>query len=270
MGICFPRFLRLPLKCLSPVLLVRLSGPLCLSFLGAGFEIPDQGTMAASKSISPTVYAFNRPPQLYEKFSVNGFYVSPAFYTETITGIEGTFTQNLTMTYANSQYPYIFFGVIPVSNAFPLLQNVASEPVILMTANDKLFYKTIASSIEFGHLGQPDAHKPRSQLMSGILQFFDLGYLVTSTREIESANHSKLLLSPNPVAQTLSIEMSGANPYPEKILIYNTMGQLVINQSLGTDTVSSIVLDVRSLKPGPYFFYLNGKKRNYKGVIIKQ
>ena len=218
-----------------------------------------------------TVWAFNRPPMLYDKFSINGSYLSPAVYAETITGVQGTFTQSLSFPYANPLYQYVFFAVPPVGSAFPLLQNVANEPIILMTANDKVFYKTIASSIEFGHLGQSDAHEPRRQLMSGILQFFDLGYLVTSLQDVKTKNRKKLLLTPNPVFSTLTIALPEIDILDAQIRVYSATGKLLIEQSIGLGNARErISLDVGSLKPGLYFVTVQTNDGSLSSGFLKQ
>ncbi|HMM12212.1 MAG TPA: T9SS type A sorting domain-containing protein [Bacteroidales bacterium] len=217
-----------------------------------------------------TIWAFNRPPLLYEKFSVNGIYLSPAIPVSTIVGVDKTFTENMSFAYFNPSAPYVFFEVAPLGNAFALLKPENFEQHTVMTGLENSQYKTIASTVEFGHLGDAEAHEPRQHLMMEILKFFGLGNLVTSNTEIRHDKTFQILLSPNPATDKLNIAFQTESDNLITLTIYTATGTSVASQRYTTTAGQHMLsVDVSSLRPGVYLLQAKSDQNLVSTRFIK-
>ena len=86
-------------------------------------------------------------------------------------------------------------------------------------------------------------------------------YTITvGTLSVDSSALSNFSFYPNPVQERLNINAQQAI---EQVTIFNTIGQMVLNQKVG---VSSTELDIRHLTTGNYFMQviIDGQKGVYK------
>jgi hypothetical protein len=72
-------------------------------------------------------------------------------------------------------------------------------------------------------------------------------------------------LYPNPVTSTLKIDLPSADKY--SVALYNTLGQLVINQK---NNQGQLELDMNHLNSGFYYLHVNSKEGFYMEKIIKK
>jgi hypothetical protein len=72
-------------------------------------------------------------------------------------------------------------------------------------------------------------------------------------------------LYPNPVTSSLKIDLPGTDKY--SVALYNTLGQLVINQK---NNQGQLELDMNHLNSGFYYLYVNSKEGFYTEKIIKK
>jgi hypothetical protein len=83
---------------------------------------------------------------------------------------------------------------------------------------------------------------------------------------IENISEENLKLNPNPVSNTLNVQMMRSDN--SKISIYNSFGQKVYDKRFSNQ--DQISLDVSFLPNGLYFVFLNGDQSTYKQSFIKQ
>lgn len=217
-----------------------------------------------------TIWAFNRPPLLYEKFSVIGSYLSTSIPATYIDGVEGSFAQGLGFAYANTAVPYLFFEVAPVGNAFALLRPRNTPSVTVMTGLQTAAYKTIASAIEFGYLDSLQINESRKSLMIKLLNFFELGYLVTSSSNDSFALTDLLLITPNPASNGLSVEFNGMKDETAALKIVNTAGVVMLDKPVFVTTgLNSLHLDLDRLPPGMYILQLTHDSRTNSARFVK-
>jgi hypothetical protein len=217
-----------------------------------------------------TVWAFNRPPLLYEMFSVNGSYMPSSVPATTIEGVEGSFAQGLIFAYANAAVPYLFFQVTPIGNAFSLLVPQNNNQVTVMAGLQTPVYKTIASAIEFGYLDPPSINESRKVLMNKILGFFDLGNLIASTSSPSSESSRQIRIRPNPATDAVWIEFTGQEEESAALKVVNTTGICMIEHKVPIENgLNSIKLGLESLSPGVYFIQLLKKSNSSTAKFVK-
>ncbi len=216
------------------------------------------------------IWAFNRPPLLYEKFSVIGSYLSTSIPATYIDGVEGSFAQGLSFSYANTAAPYLFFEVAPVGNAFALLRPQYTPSVTVMTGLQTAAYKTIASAIEFGYLDPLQINESRKSLMIKLLSFFELGYLVTSSSNDSFAITDLLLIRPNPSSDALWVEFYGLKDETATLRIINTSGVIMQDKPVSVMSgLNSLNLDLDHLPSGIYFIQLVHDSRISSARFVK-
>ncbi|MBK9290954.1 MAG: T9SS type A sorting domain-containing protein [Bacteroidetes bacterium] len=217
------------------------------------------------------VWAFNRPPQLYEMFSVYGNYLSSSIPATNIVGVPGSFTEGLVFAHANPAVPYFFFDVAPAGDAFALLRPQDHLGVTLMTGYQTPVYKTIASAVEFGYLDPPGNSDSRKVLMSKMLDFFDLGGMITGSRPQDYHSHNSLRLWPNPADTHLNLEFNEFDPERCSLRIFNASGGKVFEMELApTSGANRIIVDVSGLPQGVYVLQLVREKDSQIARFIKK
>jgi hypothetical protein len=125
---------------------------------------------------------------------------SPTVF-DTITGIEGTFTQGLEML-NESFAPFSYYHIEPLEPAFAILQdNNNLKPCAI--AHDAGIYKTVGGLFEFGTLSDisPDATR---DLMVKYLEFFDIEINPNGVAE-EPEEAFRLQVYPNPASRQLAV-----------------------------------------------------------------
>jgi hypothetical protein len=95
-----------------------------------------------------------------------------------------------------------------------------------------------------------------------------LSYKLTTntlfTKELEN-NKDVISLFPNPVNQTLNVEISLKSSLYMRISIFNSLGNQVFSKNLGLHSKGSYVknISVNNLEPGVYFLKVNEVSKSF-------
>lgn len=190
-----------------------------IEYLNTGGNIYMEGT---------SIWHFSKPEGLYEKFYVDGAMISPPLMLEKLIGLPGTFAEGTDFNFVDQYYNHVFIEVAPQQGTQALIFPDTDPGVTLMASHDAGTYRTIASSVEFLAFSHEDDVSDRLALMTGILNFLDLGYLITSIPDdVHPDVGNQLEVYPNPFTEELVIERSGFSSKLSTIVIESAAGRLV-------------------------------------------
>jgi hypothetical protein len=190
-----------------------------IDYLDTGGNIYMEGT---------NVWYLSKPEGLYEKFYVDGAMISPPLMLEKLIGVPGTFAEDTEFNFVDQYYNHVFIQVTPQQGTEALIFPDTDPGVTLMASHDAGTYRTIASSVEFLAFSHEDDVAHRLTLMTGILNYLDLGYLITSIPDdVHPAVGNQLEVYPNPFIEELVIERSGFSSKLSTIVIESAAGRLV-------------------------------------------
>jgi hypothetical protein len=180
---------------------------------------------------------------------------------DTITGIDGTFTQGFSLV-NQAVTPFSFYYLVPVPPAFNILQdnnNLQSCAV----AYDSGIYKTIGALFEYGTMTgiPPSASK---DLLLEYLEFFDIEISPVSLEE-RPVEPGRWIVYPNPAGGQLTLEPSltpspkwgrdGVGARDSRQTGYSIMLSDLFGRKLNEfENISSFPcrIDISDLRPGMY------------------
>ncbi len=216
---------------------------------------------------------FNDPqtqahPYFYLEASENG-----SGDLDHISGLNGTFTKGMEFDFDgdNASIDHI----LPVEDAYLIMQN--DDPFYgVAVANDRTYYRTIASSFEFGGLVDGEIPSTKDHYLSKIIEFFDGIY--TSVDEQDQDNYILRLNQnyPNPFSNHTIISYSLAEDSYVLLEIFNIRGQRIktlINKNISKGNHEVIWSgknnNGNNVKPGIYFYNIKaGNTSVTKRLII--
>jgi hypothetical protein len=144
-------------------------------------------------------------------------------------GIDNTLAAGITADF-DGAYPFLINRMAPVLNAFPVIRTDIAEDSYTMIANETANYKSIGSLLEFGSFGGINDFEKRKSLMTGILAFFDLGYLLVSfpdESDIKTESSIRIVASPNPFSEAIDFNIFGSKNETKTMYIFNAEGKLI-------------------------------------------
>jgi hypothetical protein len=197
---------------------------------------------------------------VYPKFNIQ--WAGNATVFDTLTGIDGTFTQGMKILNAGA-VPFNFYYLEPIEPAYTVLQdNNLLKPCVIV--HDAGTYKTIGSLFEFGTLADVSPGTTLN-LMKAYLEFFGIPVDPVGVEEQgggeagrqggrEAWEHGGLVVWPNPAGLQLSVFSLWSLVEVE---IYDLFGRIILK----TDMMSSspVTLDISSLTPGMYILRVTSK-----------
>jgi hypothetical protein len=175
-------------------------------------------------------------------------------YNDTISGITGTFTENMKYNYS-SPMPYYGYYFIPGDAAFSILKN-NTDPHPMMVAHINNEYRTIASAIDFGALEDGGSPSTKEELLLAILDFFELETNTSIHNFNALDNNIEFNSFPNPFNQNTSFLLKQYHQQSVEIIVYDFNGKMIFT-----------VLEETILQPGEYNFNWEGQSDN--GQLMK-
>jgi hypothetical protein len=136
-------------------------------------------------------------------FNINTVQVVGVY--DTITGINGTFTQGLDVS-NDATTPFSFYSMEPIAPAFSILADNNTGQVCAV-AHDAGTYKTIGALFEYGTMSDI-SQNAMSDLMVEYLEFFDIPVEPLGVEEQGSMGawgHGGLVIYPNPAFDWLAV-----------------------------------------------------------------
>lgn len=192
------------------------------------------------------------------KFNIG--YETPLTIFDTITGIDGTFTQGIKVLNEAIHY-FSQYYLVPVGPAFPILQdnNLLRSCAV---AYDAGTYRTIGALFEYGTQSDlsPDA---ATQLMLRYLDFF--GIDVSPIGIEENPVETKMKIYPNPAVNYLMID---GRRSVARLSVMNIFGQTLIQN----DNIQSFPyqLNIKALSSGIYILRIEDHEGHFvSGMFIK-
>jgi len=201
---------------------------------------------------------------VHPKFNIQ--WAGNATVFDTLTGIDGTFTQGMKILNAGA-VPFNFYYIEPVEPAFTVLQdNNLLKPCVI--AHDAGTYRTIGSLFEYGTLADISPGETLN-LMKAYLEFFGIPVDPVEVEEQgggKAWGHGGLVLFPNPASKWLSITPSlgwgragvGSDHSAARLEIFEMYGRKMTE----LENISSypLILDISSLTPGMYILRMKSAK----------
>ncbi len=165
---------------------------------------------------------------VHQFFNINGLSDGNGDLAE-IVGVEDGFLSWFSFTYAGTN-SYID-QIEPVNNAMLLLASESPEYGIAVS-NDADDYKTVGSSFNFAGLVDHEGSS-KDEMMAEILNFFEIGYIWTSTELIEFSV-PEIAIYPNPFTQVVNIEVELTEKSDVRVDIFDMTGRLISNLDRNT------------------------------------
>ena len=182
---------------------------------------------------------YDDPTDVHPFFNITGLNDGNGDLAE-IVGIEDGFLSWFSFTYAGTN-SYID-QIEPENNAMLLLASESPEYGIAVS-NDADDYKTVGSSFNFAGLVDHEGSS-KDEMMAEILNFFEIGYIWTSTELVEFSE-KELTIYPNPFTQVVNIEVELTEKSDVRVDIFDMTGRLISN------------LDLNAYVSGKYNFVWN-------------
>ncbi len=193
------------------------------------------------------------------KFNISA--VEEFIWYDTITGIPGTFTENMVF-FNGAAYPVNFSYIEADGTAFPIMKDL-EENSGLAIANDAGDYKTIGTIFEFGALQDTSHPSTKQELMKKILEFFDIKQYSIGIGEIyhPQSRGLDLLVYPNPAQSIINLQFTVYN-LQFVVSIYDVYGRK-IEEVLVPERQQKIQINVSDYPEGIYIAVL----RNAQAII---
>ena len=183
-----------------------------------------------------------------------------------VTGMSGGFASNYDFAYdgTNSYIDHLS----PNMDAVALFSNVEEGYEVAISYENEV-YKSVGASFEFGGLVDNET-STKDGLMAEILYFFSIPFVWTGVED-QQAISSELLVYPNPVAQTLNIEVKASVNGTSSITLLDMLGRSVL-KTQNTFTLkagqNSTQLDVSQLNNGIYYVVISTPQGDLTQKII--
>lgn len=161
---------------------------------------------------------------LHPMFNIN--YVHDTWFEfDTITGIEGTFTEGMQFDVSGSS-PYNDYYLEPEGDAFTVLTSPVEEYGCAV-AYDEGTYKTVGASFEMGSLVDGQYPSTKQELILQILDFF--GNILTGINNPLDINNPQdnFTLYPNPVKNNIGMTLRLESDTKVNIGLFDLNGQLI-------------------------------------------
>lgn len=234
-------------------------GSLLAAFLNNGGRLYMEGRVTWQDEWTP----------VHGMFSL-GIIDQPTMF-ETIRGADSTFLEGI--QFVNSATPpfayYYFNPSPPAFTVFRETENQYACGVAFETAT----YKTLAAIFEFGALVEDST--TRTELMSELLEFFEVRYSVASINEHNGEGLiGDVICYPNPFSDITTISFNLQERAMIDLKVYNMHGQLV-SSLLGTPELYKgrhhITWNVPAGLPGGLYFYSlsDGQSRVSGKMLLK-
>ncbi|PLX14335.1 MAG: hypothetical protein C0598_01530, partial [Marinilabiliales bacterium] len=168
---------------------------------------------------------------LHEKFDVICNNTMNYFEIKSFTGVQGTPTNGIELTYHNDELNFINYYLSAEGSSFPFL-NYYSGDTICVVANETSKYKTIASPVMFGRMQAVNDMENTSKYVKAIADFFglDIQYLGVD-ENISEHNPLNVQVFPNPSQGrfTISTNLIGKNA---ELCIFDLKGLLIAKKHI--------------------------------------
>jgi hypothetical protein len=212
------------------------------------------------------------PVPIQPKFNINTVPVVGVY--DTINGMDGTFTQGLSLS-NDATTPFSFYYMEPVEPAFSILQDNSTGQVCAV-AYDAGTYKTIGALFEYGTMSDLSPEAMR-KLMTAYLQFFGIPVEPVGVEEqggMEAGRHGGmgawgqggLVVWPNPSGGQLAVggqqSAVGGQRSAAKIEICDLVGRALLR----IENISSFPyqIDISGLQDGMYVLKVILKDGNFE------
>ncbi len=182
---------------------------------------------------------------LHQMFGVEAQPVTWHIY-DSISGNIGTFTEGMLFHYSSEMMYYNHYLVPAQQPAFTILEDPVDDHNF-MVAREKYGIKTIASKFDFAALIDSIHPSTKKELLTRILDFFEIGYIYTSTSEPQqSPSDLELTCFPNPASSITNISFSLQESAKVDLTLYNVFGMPVKN-----------ILNSRFFEKGDHTIHVN-------------
>jgi hypothetical protein len=244
-------------------------GLLLATYLDEGGKLYMEGT---------TTWYIDPQTALHPKFNTDVHTISNWQVFNALIGIDGSFAEGMMFPFTGN-YNSLPCYFEPKNNAFPVLKADTGEDAFTMAAFENDMYKTIGSILEFGSYGDETAVESRKELMTNILDFFDLKHYISPVTELHETTDNQILVSayPNPFADHVNFDIRLPQPAPVTIALYDLSGQLIRkmnHDSSISEKHHSIRWEVNSptgktLLPGIYIYQVSTSSATFTGKLVK-
>jgi hypothetical protein len=244
-------------------------GLLLATYLDQGGKLYMEGT---------TTWYIDPQTALHPKFNTDVQTISNWLVFNELIGIDSTFAEGMMFDFTGT-YNSLPCYFEPKNNAFAVLKTDTGEDAFTMAAFENDMYKTIGSILEFGSYGDETAVESRKELMTNILDFFDLKHYITPVTELPVTTDNQFLVSayPNPFADHVDFEIRLSKPAQITINLYDLSGQLIHkihHPSPASENNHSIRWEMnnptgKNLSPGIYIYQVNTSSATFTGKLVK-
>jgi hypothetical protein len=186
---------------------------------------------------------------------------------DTITGINGTFTQGINVLNEAIHY-FSFYNLIPVPPAYSILQD-NDNLLSCAVAYDAGVYKTIGALFEFGTQADISSNAAE-ELLTGYLEFF--GMDVNPIGLEEKPGKAEIFLYPNPAGEFLTVNLKESLVVGRQLSVRLSVVNLFGQTLLQLDNIRSFPyqIDISALSPGLYFIRIEDDNGNrFSAKFIK-
>jgi hypothetical protein len=215
--------------------------------------------------------------QVHLRFNI-GKVTVPWTNFEQLTGVQGTFTENMLFDFTG-QYSMTPYYLEPLVGAFSIFMLDTSSYLSASVAHEYGPYKTIGSMVDFGSLETSDPIFNRTLLMKNMLIFFGLDDYFVGIEEVNNdfAEPGKISCYPNPFNTLTTIGFSLNETAKVNIEIYDLSGNLIYkplqNQQLSAGSYC-VQWDARdewqqTVSPGIYIYQVRMGSKVSTGKLVK-
>jgi hypothetical protein len=183
-----------------------------------------------------------------------------------VTGMAGGFAANYDFVYdgTNSYIDHL----TPNMEAVTLFSNIEVGYDVAIAYENEV-YKSIGASFEFGGLVDSET-STKDGLMAEMLHFFSIPFVWTGIEDQKAAS-SELLVYPNPVDQTLNIEIKASVNGTSSITLLDMLGRRVMKtqNTFALKAGQNLTqLDVSQLNNGIYYVVISTPQDDLTQKII--
>lgn len=249
--------------------LTAAEGLLLAGYLDQGGKLYMEGT---------TTWYVDPQTNVHPKFHANVQTLSNWQIFNSLHGVEGSFAEDWSADFSGS-YNLLPCYFLPEAPGFAVLKTDTGDDVFTMAAYFNGVYKTIASILEFGSFGEAGDLEQRKELMTGILDFFDLKDYITKVDDRLTQDEDRLSVSayPNPFGGQVNFDITLGAPADVAVRVYDLSGQLVWQSHSGGASPEqnySISWDVagqlrKSVPPGIYIYSVTAASTTFTGKLVK-
>jgi hypothetical protein len=250
---------------------------LCLGIYFANHELTEAEALNLKNYLENggNLYMEGRPtwyddPEtaLHPMFNVNTIFQN-WFEVDTLHGVSGTFTEEMTFGFESSINPYQKYYLTPSNPAFAILRHSDSYQNVWV-ANDAGAYKTVAANIEFGGLVDGEEPSTKEHLMMKILEFF--GDIFTGTEDEKTMSDNNVIVYPNPFRDKVVFNFNLNTRSDVTLEVYHLTGQKAATVYEGTlpPGDNQLTWQTSETGSGMFFYRLKTNQQTLTGKLIRK